>query len=69
MRRSSRTSSRPPNAPLWNYQSDAAVPGVRLGNPVGVSSAQASAPDAFQTPSIDVSDMMDTTRTEDEEQS
>mgnify|MGYP006947895091 FL=1 len=54
---------------MWNYQSDAAVPGVRLGNPVGVSSAQASAPDAFQTPSIDVSDMMDTTRTEDEEQS
>ena len=58
-----------PERPVWNYQSDAAVPGVRLGNPVGVSSAQASAPDAFQTPSIDVSDMMDTTRTEDEEQS
>ena len=58
-----------PERPVWNYQSDAAVPGARLGNPVGVSSAQASAPDAFQTPSIDVSDMMDTTRTEDEEQS
>ena len=58
-----------PERPVWNYQSDAAVPGVRLGNPVGVSSAQASAPDAFQTPSIDVSDVMDTTRTEDEEQS
>ena len=58
-----------PERPVWNYQSDAAVPGVRLGTPVGVSSAQASAPDAFQTPSIDVSDMMDTTRTEDEEQS
>ena len=58
-----------PERPVWNYQSDAAVPGVCLGNPVGVSSAQASAPDAFQTPSIDVSDMMDTTRTEDEEQS
>ncbi len=58
-----------PERPVWNYQADAAVPGARLGNPVGVSSAQASAPDAFQTPSIDVSDMMDTTRTEDEEQS
>ena len=58
-----------PERPVWNYQSDAAVPGARLGNPVGVSSAQASAPDAFQMPSIDVSDMMDTTRTEDEEQS
>ena len=58
-----------PERPVWNYQSDAAVPGARLGNPVGVSSAQASAPDAFQTPSIDVSDIMDTTRTEDEEQS
>ena len=58
-----------PERSVWNYQADAAVPGARLGNPVGVSSAQASAPDAFQTPSIDVSDMMDTTRTEDEEQS
>ena len=58
-----------PERPVWNYQADAAVPGARLGNPVGVSTAQASAPDAFQTPSIDVSDMMDTTRTEDEEQS
>ena len=58
-----------PERPVWNYQSDAAVPGARLGNPVGVSSAQASAPDAFQTPSIDVNDVMDTTRTEDEEQS
>ena len=58
-----------PERPVWNYQADAAVPGARLGNPVGVSTAQASAPDAFQTPSIDVSDMMDTMRTEDEEQS
>jgi hypothetical protein len=58
-----------PERPVWNYQSDAAVPGARLGNPVGVSSAQASAPDVFQTPSIDVNDVMDTTRTEDEEQS
>ena len=58
-----------PERPVWNYQADAAVPGARLGNPVGVSTAQASAPDAFQTPSIDVSDVMDTTRTEDEEQS
>ena len=58
-----------PERPVWNYQADAAVPGARLGNPVGVSTAQASAPDAFQTPSIDVRDVMDTTRTEDEEQS
>ena len=36
-----------PERPVWNYQSDAAVPGARLGNPVGVSSAQASAPDAL----------------------
>lgn len=58
-----------PERPVWNYQADAAVPGARLGNPVGVSTAQASASDPFQTPSIDVSDVMDTTRTEDEEQS
>ena len=30
-----------PERPVWNYQSDAAVPGALLGNPVGVSSAVA----------------------------
>ena len=32
-----------PERPVWNYQSDAAVPGALLGNPVGVGSAEASA--------------------------
>ena len=35
-----------PNRPVWNYQSDAAVPGARLGNPVGLNSAEATS-DAF----------------------
>mgnify|MGYP001790710323 FL=1 len=60
-----------PERPVWNYQSDAAVPGVVLGHPVGVGSAEASATSevSFEVPSIDVSDMMDTQANEGEEQS
>lgn len=59
-----------PERPVWNYQSDAAVPGVVLGNPVGVGSAEASATSevSFEVPSIDVSDVMDTQANEGEEQ-
>ena len=59
-----------PERPVWNYQSDAAVPGVLLGNPVGVGSAEASATSevSFEVPSIDVSDVMDTQANEGEEQ-
>ena len=35
-----------PKRPVWNYQSDAAVPGARLGNPVGLNSAEVTS-DAF----------------------
>jgi len=35
-----------PERPVWNYQSDAAVPGALMGNPVGVNSAESSATDA-----------------------
>ena len=60
-----------PERPVWNYQSDAAVPGALLGNPVGVGSAEASAISevSFEVPSIDVSDVMDTQANEGEEQS
>ena len=60
-----------PERPVWNYQSDAAVPGALMGNPVGVGSAEASASSevSFEVPSIDVSDVMDTQATEGEEQS
>ena len=60
-----------PERPVWNYQSDAAVPGALMGNPVGVGSAEASATSeaSFEVPSIDVSDMMDTQANEGEEQS
>lgn len=59
-----------PERPVWNYQSDAAVPGVLLGNPVGVGSVEASATSevSFEAPSIDVSDVMDTQTNEGEEQ-
>ncbi len=59
-----------PERPVWNYQSDAAVPGVLLGNPVGVGSTEASATSevSFEAPSIDVSDVMDTQTNEGEEQ-
>ena len=60
-----------PERPVWNYQSDAAVPGALMGNPVGVGSAEASATSevSFEAPSIDVSDVVDTQATEGEEQS
>ena len=60
-----------PERPVWNYQSDAAVPGALMGNPVGVGSGEASATSevSFEAPSIDVSDVMDTQATEGEEQS
>ncbi len=59
-----------PERPVWNYQSDAAVPGALMGNPVGVWSAEASATSevSFEVPSIDVSDVMDTQANEGEEQ-
>lgn len=59
-----------PERPVWNYQSDAAVPGALLGNPVGVGSTEASATSevSFEVPSIDVSDVMDTQANEGEEQ-
>ena len=60
-----------PERPVWNYQSDAAVPGALMGNPVCVGSAEASAISevSFEVPSIDVSDVMDTQANEGEEQS
>ena len=59
-----------PERPVWNYQSDAAVPGALMGNPVGVGSAEASAtPEAsFEVPSVDVSDVMGAQANEGEEQ-
>ena len=59
-----------PERPVWNYQSDAAVPGAFMGNPVGVGSTEASAtPEAsFEVPSIDVSDVMGAQANEGEEQ-
>ena len=42
-----------PERPVWNYQSDAAVPGVVLGHPVGIKAEDewTSVPE----PGIDVS--------------
>ncbi|WP_455149539.1 ATP-dependent zinc metalloprotease FtsH [Schaalia odontolytica] len=59
-----------PEREVWNYQSDAAVPGAIMGNPVGVGSVGASAaPEAsVEVSPIDVSDVMGTPENEDEEQ-
>ncbi|MGP1497813.1 MAG: ATP-dependent zinc metalloprotease FtsH [Schaalia odontolytica] len=59
-----------PEREVWNYQSDAAVPGALMGNPVGVGSVGASAaPEAsLEVSPIDVSDVMGTPENEDEEQ-
>ena len=42
-----------PERPVWNYQSDAAVPGALMGNPIGVNSAESSATDAVAAPDLD----------------
>ena len=42
-----------PERPVWNYQSDAAVPGVVLGHPVGIKSEDEWTP--VPEPGIDVS--------------
>lgn len=42
-----------PERPVWNYQSDAAVPGARLGNPVGIKAEDEWKPVPVQ--GIDVS--------------
>ena len=42
-----------PERLVWNYQSDAAVPGALMGNPVGVNSAESSATDAVAAPDLD----------------
>ena len=45
-----------PERPVWNYQSDAAVPGAVLGNPVGLGSPQVGGAQevVFKAPTIDV---------------
>ena len=59
-----------PEREVWNYQSDAAVPGALMGNPVGVGSVGASAvPEAsLEVSPIAVSDVMGTPENENEEQ-
>ena len=59
-----------PEREVWNYQSDAAVPGALMGNPVGVGSVGASAvPEAsLEVSPIDVSDVMGTRANDGEEQ-
>lgn len=49
-----------PERPVWNYQSDAAVPGAVLGNPVGLGSPQVGGAQevVFEAPTIDVTDVM-----------
>ena len=49
-----------PERPVWNYQSDAAVPGAVLGNPVGVGSPQVGGAQevVFEAPTIDVTDVV-----------
>ena len=42
-----------PERLVWNYQSDAAVPGALMGNPVGVNSAESSATDAVAARDLD----------------
>ena len=56
-----------PERPVWNYQSDAAVPGVVLGHPVGIKSEDEWTP--VPEPGIDVSpiDVTDASGVEEEQ--
>ena len=56
-----------PERPVWNYQSDAAVPGVVLGHPVGIKSEDELTP--VPEPGIDVSptDVIDASGVEEEQ--
>ena len=49
-----------PERPVWNYQSDAAVPGAVLGNPVGLGSPQVGGAQevVFEAPTIDVTSVV-----------
>ena len=56
-----------PERPVWNYQSDAAVPGVLLGNPVGIKPEDEFKPAAEESIEVSPTDVIDASGVEEEQ--
>ena len=56
-----------PERPVWNYQSDAAVPGVVLGNPVGIKSEDEWKPVMEENAEVSPTDVADASGVEEEQ--
>ena len=56
-----------PERPVWNYQSDAAVPGVVLGHPVGIKSEDEWKPVAEEGIEVSPTDVADASGVEEEQ--
>lgn len=56
-----------PERPVWNYQSDAAVPGALLGNPVDVKSEDADKPAMEESIDVSPTDVTDASGVEEEQ--
>lgn len=56
-----------PERPVWNYQSDAAVPGALLGNPVGIKSEDAYKPVMEEGIEVAPTDVTDASGVEEEQ--
>ncbi len=57
-----------PERPVWNYQSDAAVPGVVLGHPVGIKSEDEWTPVPVQGIDVSPIDVIDASGVEEEQE-
>ena len=57
-----------PERPVWNYQSDAAVPGVVLGHPVGIKSEDEWTPVPVQGIEVSPIDVTDASGVEEEQE-
>ena len=56
-----------PERPVWNYQSDAAVPGVVLGHPVGIKSEDEFKPAAEESIEVSPTDVIGDSGVEEEQ--
>ena len=56
-----------PERPVWNYQSDAAVPGALLGNPVGIKPEDEFKPAAEGSIEVSPTDVIDASGVEEEQ--
>ena len=57
-----------PERPVWNYQADAAVPGARLGNPVGIKAEDEWKPVPVQGIDVSPTDVIGASGVEEEQE-